>query len=89
LFALRPSWRFTELAFALEDSNPNPAALRGVSRQVAASPGPKLVVTHTAGSLVFPHANTNLFRALRGHLHLVETVTGRDRTPIFVVYAYR
>ena len=43
LFALQPSSRYSQLAFALRD--PVPAEWAAVGAEVAATPGPKLVVT--------------------------------------------
>lgn len=86
LFALEPSTRYTELAFALQ--NPAPANLATVRSSVTAVPGAKLIVTHTNGRLIFPTNNANLFRAFSGHLHLLYTVTGTKRLPVYEVYSY-
>jgi hypothetical protein len=86
LFALHPSRRYDELAFAFEA--PAPGSLPQVARTVAATPGPKLIVTHATAKLEFPQANANLFRAIGPHLRLVATINGRDGKPVYEVYSY-
>jgi 4-amino-4-deoxy-L-arabinose transferase-like glycosyltransferase len=86
LFALHPSRRYTELAFALRDAGAG--SLIGLGRRIASSPGPKLLVTHPAGSLLFHQANRNLFAAVGNHLHPLQTITGRDGAPVYLVYIY-
>jgi hypothetical protein len=87
LFALAPGRRYTELAFALQDSAP--ANLAAVSGSFASGPGPKLIITHANDKLVFPHANVNLFKAAGHHLRLSGTVAGTDGRPVYDLYTYR
>ncbi len=87
LFALEPSARYTELAYILQHSAP--ADLIQVRSAVTAVPGPKLIVTHVNGALVFPSNDADLVKALGSHLHLVATVTGINREPVYQVYRYR
>jgi 4-amino-4-deoxy-L-arabinose transferase-like glycosyltransferase len=87
LFALEPGTRYTELAFALENSDP--ANLAGLSRSFASAPGPKVFVTHANDKLVFPQANVNLFKAGGRHLRLSGTVLGADHRPVYDLYTYR
>ncbi len=86
LFALHPSPRYTELTFELQSATPS--ALRALGRALAATPGPKLFVTHPADKAIFPQAVENLATATAGHLRLVKTVDGLDRQPVYLVYAY-
>jgi 4-amino-4-deoxy-L-arabinose transferase-like glycosyltransferase len=87
LFALDPSTRYTELAYTLEDSSP--ANLAAIASAVAGVRGPKLIVTHVDARLLFPTANVNTFKALGHHLHLVQTIDGAGRVPVYQVYSYR
>lgn len=87
LFALQPSSRYSQLAFALRD--PVPAEWAAVGAEVAATPGPKLVVTHVDSTLQFPDANADLLRALGRHLQLLRVVSGPGHTPVYVIYRYR
>jgi hypothetical protein len=87
LFALAPGTRYSELAFALENSDP--ANLAGLSRSFASMPGPKLFITHANDKLVFPEANVNLFKAAGQHLRLSGTVLGADHRPVYDLYTYR
>jgi 4-amino-4-deoxy-L-arabinose transferase-like glycosyltransferase len=87
LFALHPSRRYTELAFAFE--SPTSSSLQQLGRSFRAIPGRKLILTHAAGKLEFPRANANLFTALGKHLRLMSSVAGRDGKPVFLIYAYR
>jgi len=87
LFALDPSGRFRELAFALRF--PVPGTLAAVEAQVGATPGPKLVVTHVDSTLQFPDANKDLISAMGRHLDLVRVVSGPDHRPVYAVYRYR
>jgi hypothetical protein len=87
LFALRPARRYTELAFGLK--SPTAASLAALGKSLRSIPGPKLLVTHASAKLEFPDVNANLFKAARGHLHLISSVAGRDGRPVFLVYAYR
>ena len=87
LFALHPSTRFRELAFALRF--PIPGTLAAVGAQVGATPGPKLVVTHVDSALQFPDANRDLISAMGRHLDLVRVVSGPDHQPVYAVYRYR
>ncbi len=86
LFALDPSTRYTDLAFALQ--NPAPASLAAVRASVTDVAGAKLIVTHLNPQLVFPTNNANLSKAFAGHLHLDYTVTGQNRVPVYQVYSY-
>jgi hypothetical protein len=45
-------------------------------------------VTHANSKLVFPQANTNLFKATAHRLRLIRTVLGRDGRPVYEVYTY-
>jgi hypothetical protein len=87
LFALHPSGRYTELEFALE--HPAPADIVRLRRWLASIPGPRLFVTHSDSSLLFPDANKNLFRVASHHLQLTMTVRGSDRAPVYEVFAYK
>lgn len=87
LFALHPGHRYVELAFALE--NPAPASLATVANTVAATPGPKLVVTHAPGAVQYPQDVVDLHRALGAHLELLQTVSGPGGHPVYRVYVYR
>ena len=87
LFALHPAKRYDEVAFQLMSATGDSLAV--LRRQVAATPGPKLFVTHADDKLVFPHVNQNLLRAFRGHLQRSATVDGRDGEPVFTIYRYR
>jgi hypothetical protein len=87
LFALRPGRRYDEFAFQLEDSTPS--HLRALGTQIAAIPGPKLLVTHAPGELVFAKSSANLFVAAGGHLRLTRTITGAGGVSVYQVYSYR
>jgi hypothetical protein len=87
LFALHPSTRYRELAFALR--YPSPPVLAAIAGQVAAIPGPKLVVTHVNSALQFPDANNDLISAMGRHLDLVGIVSGPGRRPVYAIYRYR
>jgi 4-amino-4-deoxy-L-arabinose transferase-like glycosyltransferase len=87
LFALDPSTRFRELAFALR--YPVPGVLAAIGAQVGATPGPKLIVTHVDSTLQFPDANADLLDAMGRHLQLARVVSGPDHTPVYVIYRYR
>lgn len=86
LFALHQTHRYDDEEFALTD--PAPANLTGIGAQIAGTPGPKLIVTHTDAKLVFPTVNANLERATRGHLRLVRTIDGDGEVPVFLIYRY-
>jgi 4-amino-4-deoxy-L-arabinose transferase-like glycosyltransferase len=87
LFALHPTRRYTELAFALQTSDP--AYLAGLSRWFSSLSDDKLFITHADSKLVFPRANANLFTATGHHLKLLETMPGRDGSPVYRIYLYR
>lgn len=87
LYALHPGRRLTQLEYKLEQ--PTAAQLAVVRRRVSSTSGPKLIITHPADDLVFKTANRNLFRALGPRLHLVRTIPGADRAPVYDLYAYR
>lgn len=87
LFALNPGYRYHELEFEL--ANSAPSNLKAVAMQVAATPGPKLVVTHGPANLVFPASRANLLTALAGHLHLTRAFSENDGAVLYEVYTYR
>jgi 4-amino-4-deoxy-L-arabinose transferase-like glycosyltransferase len=87
LFTLHPGHEYAELAFELE--SPSPAAAAAVASQVAATPGPKLVVTHVDSALQFADANRDLFSALARHLQLVSIVSGPGHVPVYAIYRYQ
>lgn len=87
LFALHPSRRYTELAFAF--GTPTPGSAQQTRQLVASTPGPKLIVTHSATAQVFPQARTNLFKTLGSHLHFAGAIDGRSGKPVFDTYFYR
>jgi hypothetical protein len=87
LLALDPSRRYLDDEFSFVNSSP--AALDVASGQIAAVPGPKVLVTHANGKLVFPTVNANLLKAEAGHLRLVHTVRGVDGKPVYLLYRYR
>jgi 4-amino-4-deoxy-L-arabinose transferase-like glycosyltransferase len=87
LFALHPSRRYTELTFQL--AAPTSASLAQVGSMLAATPGPKLIVTHPVAVAAFPQVDASLVKAAGRHLRLVNTVDGHNGRPVFLVYAYR
>jgi hypothetical protein len=87
LFALHQSRRYAELAFALEP--PPTGSIKQAQALLASGPGPKLVVTHANDKLVFPLANSNLFRAAGPHLRYTGAIDGRDGRPVYETYLYQ
>lgn len=87
LLALDPSRRYSDDQFAFVSSDP--ASLKSADDLIAALPGPKLIVTHADGKLVFPTVNADLRKAEAGHVGLVRTVPGADGKPMYLVYRYR
>jgi 4-amino-4-deoxy-L-arabinose transferase-like glycosyltransferase len=87
LFALHPSTRYRNLAFALR--YPIPAELAAAAAAVSATPGRKLVVTHVNEALQFPAANADLLTSMGRHLDLVRVVSGPDHRPVYAIYRYR
>jgi 4-amino-4-deoxy-L-arabinose transferase-like glycosyltransferase len=86
LLALDPSRRYLDEEFSFVNSDP--VNLKDAAALVAGVAGPKLIVTHADGSLVFPTVNANLRRAEAGHLTFLRTVTGVDGKPLYLVYRY-
>lgn len=87
LLALDPSRRYVDEQFTFV--NPDPVSLKDAAALVAGIKGPKLIITHADGSLVFPTVNSDLRRAEAGHLRLLRTVSGVDGKPLFLVYRYQ
>ena len=86
LFALHPRGRYQELAFTL--LSPTPATSKAVGEELADTPGKRLLITHGPTKIVFPDSTANLFKALGGHLHLVDVFAQGKNPPVFEVYEY-
>lgn len=87
LFALHPSRRYTELAFRFE--SPSPGAAKQMQQLLASVSGPKLIVTHATRALVFPYANSSLFKELGSYLRFAFAVDGVNGKPVYETYMYR
>jgi hypothetical protein len=88
IFALQPSTRYTELAFALE-SPPPAATVLALRRWLTGPswPGTSLFVVHAPGELVFPDSTTDLFKVMHGKLRLKTVIDGPGGKPVYDVYA--
>jgi Dolichyl-phosphate-mannose-protein mannosyltransferase len=88
IFALHPSTRYTELAFALQ--SPAPAATVLTLRRWLSGPtfpGTNLFVTHAPGQLEFPDSTADLFKIMHGKLRLKTIIDGPGGKPVYDVYA--
>jgi hypothetical protein len=86
LLTLAPSRRYREETFLMW--LPSRTAVPGLRRVVAQTPGPKLLLTHAPGRLVFKQTRVNLLRAGGAHLSLVKSMNGEDGRPLYEIYSW-